>query len=134
MNRAKRQQINREIVVLFDSLWEKLEQETKDIEIVWQQARNMACSEWIFNELFGTLEPVQIIPESTDLLNKNFSKLIEANSRQKYFLIEAFLPTLKKLGVGLNTEQKVVHAYWKEEFAKLDPELDNRFKSPQKKA
>ena len=134
MNKAKKQQLNTEIVVLFHSLWATLEEETKSIEMAWQQARNMACSEWGFNSLLGMLEPLVLAPERADLLNENFNKLLEANSRQKYFLIEAFLPTLQKLHVQITTDQRVVHAYWKEELAKEDPELDNRFKSPQKKA
>lgn len=132
MNKDKRAQLNAEIVVLFNSLWAILEKETKDIWIDCGQARNLACSEFEHNPLSGTLEPVRLIPERTDLLNKNFNKMAEANSRQKYFLIEAFLPTLKKLRVGLNSEQKAVLAYWKQELLKQDPELDNRFKSPQK--
>lgn len=127
MKKSKKEQLNIEIVVLFDSLWATLCEETKNIEKAWGQARNMACSEWRFNTLLGILEPVSLAPERTDLLNINFNKLVEANSRQKYFLIKAFLPTLEKLRIQLNNEQTTVYAYWGQELAKEDPELDNRF-------
>lgn len=133
MKRAKQQQINAEKIVLFNALWAILEKESNDIWGDRRQARDLACSEWKYNHLSGILEPVRIVPERTDLLDTNFSKIAEANSRQKYFLIETFLPTLKKLRVQLNSEQKAVYTYWKQELAKSDPELDNRFKSPQKK-
>lgn len=131
MKRAKQQQINAEKIVLFNSLWAILEKETDEIWTDYKQARNLACSEWQHNPLSGALEPVRIIQECIGLLDINFHKMSEANSRQRYFLIEAFLPTLKKLRVQLNSEQKAVYTYWKEELAKSDPELDNRFKSPQ---
>ena len=132
MNKVKQQQLNTEMVVLFNSLWATLEQETKDIQTDYGQARNLACSEWKFNHLSGILEPTRLIPERTDLLDQNRSKVVEANSRQKYFLVKAFLPILQKLGAKLNNEQQAVYSYWKQELAKEDPELDNRFKSPQK--
>ena len=132
MNKSKQQQINSEKIALFNFLWAELEKETETIWGDCRKSRDLACSEWSFNPLFGELFPTKQIPERFDLLNKNFNKMAECNSRRKYFLIQAFLPMLKKLDAQLNTEQLAVYNYWKQEFAKPDPELDNRFNiSPQ---
>jgi hemerythrin-like domain-containing protein len=126
MIKAKQQQINDERVSLFHFLWAELEKESQEILTDCRRARNLACSEWIsFN---GEIVPFREKPERTDLLNKVYNQLVELNSRRKYFLIETFLPTLKKLKVSLSTEQNAVYQYWQKELTKEDPELENRFK------
>ena len=72
--------------------------------------------------------PFRMHPESMELLRKNLNMLIEHNSRQKYFLIVAFLPTLKRLKRKLDSEQRAVYEYWEEELKKSDPELEDRFR------
>ena len=125
MKRNKEKQLNAEQIQLFESLWKKLCEDHDKIMSDFTMAENLACSNWQNTHL--GLSPTKLHPEDASLLEVNLNLFIEHNSRQKYFLIMAFLPTLKRLKRKLTTDQKAVYEYWNKELKKSDPELENRF-------
>jgi hypothetical protein len=121
MKKVVKQQLENEQVTLFRNLWDALVEEDLELEEQFQTAKDLACSKWDFSDT-GPRKPVEVVPDSCTLLEKNFDARREEISRRKYFLIKAFLPFL---GVGylLNKEQRVCYDYWEKELTKQDPNL-----------
>jgi hypothetical protein len=122
-------QLEAEQIALFKTLWGVLKAEEKTLEDEFNIARNLACSEWtvIGHDPFGVRQPTKMLPDTMELLRINHAASLEELSRRKYFLLKAFLPTLKAADL-FGIYDHGCYEYWEKELKKKKPELLDRFR------
>lgn len=88
-------------VELFYKQINALKDEEKELQEHYNIARNLACSEWEHGSVpsvCGGREGLRVnrmLPESMNLLQKNYDKHLEDLSYRRYALIKAYYPIIK---------------------------------------
>lgn len=125
MNPQAEEQIRNEKIRVFELFLNSIKSAEEKLKDEFEIARNYACADLKLHN--GELDVSRLYPGETKRLHQNFSLMQEKLSRQKYFVIKAFLPELEKLGYPLSQSYRDCLEYWDKELAKEDPNFHGRF-------
>ena len=123
--KPSKQEIASEQLHLFQEVMFVLNKQENDLSENFDLSRNMACSEFS-RDFLGRLTPTKIIPEKTELLQKNFETLRSEISRKRYYAIVAFWKQRTAIGVPLSERQKDCFDYWEKQLGLLSGKHKNK--------
>jgi hypothetical protein len=98
----------------------QLKREEDELRENFGIARNLACSDW--GRCLEGLHVTRIHPDRTDKLHLNFEILLDEISRQRYYLMVAFEPMLRRFGHWASEAELMCFEFWNKKLGLVDPE------------